>query len=332
MCEDPAHASCRCLVLPQVVAFDLAVPAQVFGHPDEADRYCFDICTPVPGLVASTTGFAVSVLRGLDALSAADTIVVPGYTPHDEPAPDVLDALRAGAATGTRIVSVCTGAFGLAAAGLLDGRRATTHWRNAAELAARHPGVRLDADVLYVADEPVMTSAGVAAGIDLCVHLVRTDHGEHVAAEVARRMVVAPHRTGGQAQFLQRPAPPSGVGLAATCGWALQRLGQSLSVADLARHAGWAPRTFARRFLAETGTTPQRWLTAQRLLEARRLLELTDLPIDQIADRSGLGSAANLRLQLHRDAQTTPGAYRRLYQATPARKRGLGTEMPEPSQ
>jgi len=256
---------------------------------------------------------------------------VPGYKPHDEPALEVLEALSSAAATGTRIVSVCTGAFALAAAGLLDGRRATTHWRDAAELAARYPRVRVDADVLYVADEPVMTSAGVAAGIDLCVHLVRTDHGERVAAEVARRMVVAPHRTGGQAQFLQRPIPPSGVGLAGTCGWALEQLGESLSVADLARHAGWAPRTFARRFVAETGTTPQRWLTAQRLLEARRLLELTDLPIDQIAHRSGLGSAANLRLQLNRDAQTTPGAYRRLYQATLARKRGLGTEMPEPS-
>ena len=184
------------LVLPQVVAFDLAVPAQVFGHPDEGDRYCFDTCTPVPGLVPSTTGFAVSVARGLDALSDANTIVVPGYAPHDEPAPEVLEALCAAAATGTRIVSVCTGAFALAAAGLLDERRATTHWRDAAELAARYPAVRLDADVLYVADEQVMTSAGVAAGIDLCVHLVRTDHGEHVAAEVARRMVVAPHRTG----------------------------------------------------------------------------------------------------------------------------------------
>lgn len=318
------------LVLPNVVAFDLAVPAQVFGHRDERHRYCFVTCTPVPGLVPSTTGFAVSVTRGLDALRAADTIVVPGYAPHDEPGPEVLEALRTAAATGARIVSVCTGAFALAAAGLLDGRRATTHWRDAPELAARYPGVLLDADVLYVADEPVMSSAGVAAGIDLCVHIVRTDHGERIAAAVARRMVVAPHRTGGQAQFLQRPAPPSAVGLAATCAWALQRLDQPLSVADLARHAGWAPRTFARRFVAETGTTPQRWLTAQRLLEARRLLELTDLPIDQVAHRSGLGTAANLRLQLNRDTQTTPTAYRRLYQSTPASRR-TGSGLSKPS-
>lgn len=319
------------LVLPQVVAFDLAVPAQVFGHRDERNRYSFDTCTPVPGLVASTTGFAVSITRGLDALSAADTIVVPGYAPHDEPAPEVLEALRTAATGGTRIVSVCTGAFALAAAGLLDDRQATTHWRDADELAARYPAVRLDADVLYVEDEPVMTSAGVAAGIDLCVHLVQTDHGEQVASQVARRMVVAPHRTGGQAQFLQRPAPPSGVGLAATCAWALERLSQHLSVSDLAQHAGWAPRTFARRFVAETGTTPQRWLTAQRLLEARRLLELTDLPIDQIAHRSGLGSAANLRLQLNRDADTTPRAYRRLYQGASTRGR-LETQTRNPSQ
>lgn len=304
------------LVLPQVVAFDLAVPAQVFGHPDEAGRYAFDTCTPAPGLVPTTTGFAVSVTRGLDALADADTIVVPGYVPHVPPAPAVLDALRAAGATGTRIVSICTGAFALAAAGLLDHRRATTHWRDAAELAARYPHVRVDPDVLYVADETVLTSAGVAAGIDLCVHLVRADHGELVATEVARRLVVAPHRSGGQAQFLHRPTPPGGEGLATTCQWALQHLDERLSVADLARHAGWAPRTFARHFVAETGTTPQRWLTAQRLLQARRLLELTSLTIEQVAHRSGLGSAANLRLQLHRDTRTSPAAYRRLYQAS----------------
>lgn len=186
------------LVLPQVVAFDLAVPAQVFGHPDEGDRYRFEVCTPVPGLVPSTTRFAVSALRGLGALAAADTIVVPGYTPLMTSRAPKHWKRCAAAATGTRIVSVCTGAFTLAAAGLLDDRRATTHWRDAAELAARYPSVRLDADVLYVGDEAVMSSAGVAAGIDLCVHLVRTDHGESIASEVARRMVVAPHRTGGQ--------------------------------------------------------------------------------------------------------------------------------------
>ena len=301
------------LALPQVVAFDLAIPAQVFGHGDEADRYAFSVCCEATGLVPTTTGYAVHVSLGLDALAAADTVVVPGYTPHDEPSPPVLEALRTAAARGARLVSVCTGAFALAAAGLLDGRRVTTHWRDAAALAARHPGVDVDPDVLYVDDGLVATSAGVAAGIDLCLHLVRNDHGAEAAARIARRMVVAPHREGGQAQFVQRPMPAGGNGLASTCAWALERTAEPLTVADLARHAGWAPRTFARLFVAETGTTPLRWLTAQRLLEARRLLEATDLPVDQVAVRCGLGTAANLRLHLGRDASTTPTAYRRTY-------------------
>jgi transcriptional regulator GlxA family with amidase domain len=244
------------VVLPDVVAFDLAVPAQVFGHSDERDRYLVTVCTPAPGLVPSTTGFGISVSAGLEALDTADTVVVPGYVPHAPPATEVIEALRAAAGRGARLVSVCTGAFALAATGLLDGRRAATHWRDAAELAARYPAVDVDADVLYVAEEPVLTSAGIAAGIDLCLHLVRVDYGEQVAAEVARRMVVAPHRAGGQAQFLHRPVPAAGTGLAPTCAWALTQLAKPLSVADLARHAGWAPRTFARRFLAETGTSP----------------------------------------------------------------------------
>ncbi len=301
------------LALPEVVVFDLAIPAQVFGHRDEIDRYDFSVCSPTPGLVPSTTGFAVHAPSGLDALAGANTVIVPGYAPHDAPEPPVLAALRSAAARGVRVVSVCTGAFALAAAGLLDGRRATTHWRDATQLAARHPNVEVDADVLYLDDGAVATSAGVAAGIDLCLHLVRSDHGAQAAARIARRMVVAPHREGGQAQFLQRPLPASGDGLASTCAWALDRLTEPLTVADLARHAGWAPRTFARRFLYETGTTPLRWLTAQRLLEARRLLEATDLPIEQVAAQAGLGTAANLRLQLARDTATTPTAYRRTY-------------------
>lgn len=301
------------LALPAVVAFDLAVPSQVFGHPDERDRYRLTVCTPAPGLVPTTTGFDISIRAGLDALQTADTVVVPGYAPHVRPEADVLVALRAAAERGARLMSVCTGAFALAATGLLDGGRAATHWRDAAELAARHPQVKVDADVLYVSDEPVLTSAGIAAGLDLCVHVVRVDHGEEVAAEVARRLVVAPHRTGGQAQFLRRPVPASGGGLATTCAWAMERLADSLSVADLASHAGWAPRTFARRFLAETGTTPGRWLTAQRLLRARQLLETSDLTVEQVADRAGLGSAANLRLLLRRDTGTSPSHYRHAY-------------------
>jgi len=305
------------LALPSVVTFDLAIPAHVFGHRDEAGEYAFTVCAPVPGAVPSTTGLAVHAPAGLAALATADTVVVPGYAPHDPPPDAVLEALRAAAQRGARVMSVCTGAFALAAAGLLDGRRATTHWRDAAALAEQYPQVVVDADVLYVDEGAVLTSAGVAAGIDLCLHVVRLDHGEQAAARVARRMVVAPHRDGGQAQYLERPVPRAGTGLAATCAWALSRLADPLTVADLAAHAGWAPRTFARRFTAETGTTPLRWLAAQRLLEARRLLEVSDLPVDQVAARCGLGTAANLRLHLARDASTTPSAYRRTYRGRP---------------
>ncbi len=301
------------LALPEVVGFDLAIPAQVFGHPDQGEHYSFGVCAAEPGLVPSTTGFGVVAPLGLAALATADTVVVPGYAPHVPPGAAVVDALRAAHARGARVVSVCTGAFALAAAGLLDGRRATTHWHDTAELSRQYPDVQVDPDVLYVDTGSVMTSAGVAAGIDLCLHLVRSDHGAEHAALIARRLVVAPHRDGGQAQFVQRPLPPVGSGLADTCAWAMQRLGDPLTVADLARHAGWAPRTLARRFRAETGTTPLRWLTAQRLLEARRLLEVTDLPVDQVAERAGLGTAANLRLHLARDASTSPTAYRRTY-------------------
>jgi transcriptional regulator GlxA family with amidase domain len=309
------------LALPDVVLFDLAIPAQVFGHRSEAERYRFTVAAAVAGAVPSTTGSAVHAEQGLEALSTADTVVVPGYWPLDSrPGDDVLVALRAAAARGARVVSVCTGAFALAAAGLLDQRRATTHWQHTDELADRHPTVTVDPDVLWIDEGQVLTSAGVAAGIDLCLHLVRSDHGSDAAVRIARRMVVAPHRDGGQAQWLQRPVPPPGQGLFPTCAWALEHLSQPLSVADLARHAGWAPRTLARRFVAETGMAPLRWLTAQRLRHARHLLEASDLPIEEIASRCGLGSAANLRLHLARDAGTTPTAYRAAHQGSPARR------------
>lgn len=313
MCQTDSMHQIVALALPQVAAFDLAIPAQIFGHEDQHDRYSFALAAETAGMVPSTTGFAVQAPFGLEALLFADTVIVPGYTPHDPPSLQVQEALRAAARRGARMVSVCTGAFALAAAGLLDGLGATTHWHHADELAARYPTIEVNPDVLYVDAGTVMTSAGVAAGIDLCLHLLRTDYGAHVAATVARRMVVAPHREGGQAQFLQRPVPASGTSLERTCTWALRRLHEPLTVTDLANHAGWAPRTFARRFVAETGTTPLRWLVAQRVLQARDLLESTSMPVDQIAARSGLGSAENLRLHLARDAGSTPTAYRRAY-------------------
>ncbi|MEV6609482.1 helix-turn-helix domain-containing protein [Kutzneria sp. NPDC051319] len=303
------------LALADVVAFDLSVPAQIFGHRDERDRYDFTVCSEHRGPVPTTTGFSIEATADLKALTSADTVIVPGFFPLGAPPEPVLNALRG---TRARMVSVCTGAFALAAAGLLDGRTATTHWRDADELSRRFPKIDVRPDVLYVDEGEVLTSAGVAAAIDLCLHLYRVDHGADHAARVARRMVVAPHRSGGQAQFVDRPIP-EGTGLAQTCAWVVERLHEPTTVDDMARHAGYAPRTFARHFRAETGMTPLRWLTAQRLLEARRLLETTGLSVDEVARRGGLGTAANLRLHLAREAATTPTAYRTAFRGSTIR-------------
>ena len=308
------------LALDAVVPMDLAAPVQVFGYPELAP-YRVELCAPRRGEVPTTGGFPVVAARGLEALRAADTVVVPGFAPHSVP-PDepVLDALRRAHARGARIASVCTGAFALAAAGLLDGRRATTHWRDAGELAARFPQVTVVPDVLWVNDDPrVVTSAGVAAGIDMCLHLVRVNHGAAVANAIARRIVVAPHRAGGQAQYVEAPLPDesaSGGSLEPTRAWLLGRLEEASSVRDMARHARVSDRTFARRFLAETGTTPLRWLHAQRVLRARELLERTRLPIDEVARRSGFGTATSLRTHLGRALGTTPTAYRSTFART----------------
>jgi transcriptional regulator GlxA family with amidase domain len=311
------------LALPVVVVFDLAIPAQVFGHPDEADRYQLTVCGPEsgPSLVPTTTGFDVMTSAGLSAVESADTVVVPAFRPLDAPPRAVLNALRDAADRGARMVSICTGAFALAAAGLLDGRRATTHWRDAAELARRFPAVVVDPDVLYVDEGQVLTSAGVAAGIDLCLHVVRVDHGAAHATRIARRMVVAPHRSGGQAQFVERPVPNAGgPTIGDVAAWAVERLGRRLSVKDLAHEARLAPRTLARHWVAETGVSPLRWLTEQRLLEARRLLETTDMPVEAIAHQTGIGSAAHLRSLFVRETTTTPSAYRAAHRGPSARR------------
>jgi transcriptional regulator GlxA family with amidase domain len=308
------------LALPQVVAFDLSVPAQIFGHVSERRRYTFTVCAEQPGLIDTTTGFPIQAGASLDAMRSADTVIVPGFMPLDDPGEAVGAALRDAVERGARVASVCIGAFALAAAGVLDGRQATTHWEHADELAARYPAVRVNPGVLYVDEGQLLTSAGVAAGIDLCLHMVRTDHGAAAAGDVARRMVAAMHRTGGQAQFMQRPLPDGGESLAATCHWAITEMHRPITVDELAGHAHFSPRTLARRFLDETGLPPMRWLTLQRLLEARRLLEATDLPVEEIAQCCGLGTAANLRLHLAREAATTPTAYRRTFRdGTPPR-------------
>jgi AraC family transcriptional activator FtrA len=295
------------LALPRVVAFDLATPAQTLRAP----HYELRVCATRAGLVPTTTGFDVHAPFGLEALAWADTVVVPGFEDVSDPVDaEALDALRAADARDARMVSICTGAFALAAAGVLDGRRATTHWHSAELLARRHPAIAVDPDVLYVDEGRVLTSAGVAAGIDLCLHLVRCDHGADVANAMARRTVVAPQRSGGQSQFIERAVPARGSGLAGTRAWAVDRLREPLTVAALAHHAGCSERSFARRFRAETGLPPLQWLLHQRVLEARRLLEASDESIEDVADRCGFGTAASLRQHFRRATGSSPSAYR----------------------
>jgi transcriptional regulator GlxA family with amidase domain len=306
------------LLAGEVVAFDLAIPAQIFGR--EPDLYDWAVCAPEPGPVATENGFDVLVPHGLGALAEADTIVVPGIGDRAWPLPqEPVEALRAAAAGGARVASICTGAFILAAAGLLDGRRATTHWRYAALLTREFPAVDVDPDVLYVDEGDVLSSAGVAAGIDLCLHIVRKDHGAEVANRIARRIVVAAHRDGGQAQFVERPLPAPDGGLAATRAWMEERLDEQLTVEDMARHAACSPRSFARRFRAETGTTPLQWLIGRRVAEAQRLLEGSELPVEQVASQAGFGTAAALRQHFGRALSTSPTAYRRTFRPQPAR-------------
>jgi AraC family transcriptional activator FtrA len=304
------------LALPGVLVLDLAAPSHVFGHCGAPD-YDFTLAGASAGPVPTSTGFDVVAPHGLEALKTADTIVVPGTSTNGACDEVVLDALRAAAARGARVLSVCTGAFTLAAAGLLDGRRATTHWAETDLLATTFPQVSVDATVLYVDEGSVLTSAGVAAGLDLCLHVVRRDLGAERAAGIARRMVVPPHRDGGQAQFLRRPieraateSGPHAAGLQGTREWALDHISEPLTVDIMARHASVSPRTFARRFVEETGTTPGQWVLDQRTRAAQELLEHTDLPVEDIAARSGFSDATGLRQHMRRRLQTTPTAYR----------------------
>ncbi len=305
------------LALPDVVAFDLSIAAQVFGARSEG-MYEFTLCSAAPGPLATTTAFALLIERDLSALEDADTVIVPGYEDLSDAPPDaVIAALRRAHDRGARMVSICTGAFALAAAGLLDGLRATTHWEWTGLLAKRYPAVKVAPDVLYVDEGQVLTSAGVAAGIDLCLHIVGRDYGTRAANAVARRIVVAPQRAGGQAQFLEQPMPSApGGSLERTRLWALEHLDEPLTVSRLARHAGYSDRSFARRFRAETGTTPLQWLIAQRTLRARAMLEAGELGVEAIAHSCGFGSAASLREHFRRAIRTTPTAYRAAWART----------------
>ncbi|WP_024287705.1 GlxA family transcriptional regulator [Cellulomonas sp. KRMCY2] len=304
------------IVLPGVAPFELGVVCEVFGI-DRRDTggpvFDFRVCTEVPGVVAAKADFDLVVHRGLDAAAGVDLVVVPAYGDDVEVSEVVLDILRDAEARGAWLLSVCSGAFALGRAGLLDGRRCTTHWMHTDALARRHPQADVDPAVLYVEDRGVVTSAGTAAGIDACLHLVRRELGAVAAAAIARRMVVPPHRDGGQAQYIDLPMPSGDGELAPVLAWIGANLEAEITVPVLARRARMSERTFARRFRAETGTTPAGWTARQRLLRAQELLERTDLPVEEVGRRSGFGGAAALRHHFARVLDTSPQAYRRRF-------------------
>lgn len=302
-------------------AFELGVVCEVFGTDRTSDGlpgYDFAIVGGEPGPLRSSAGFVMDAPGSLDRLDAADLVIVlPAGDDRcecaDWPEP-MLAALRRAVDRGAQLLSVCTGAFALGAAGLLDGRSCTTHWRHAERLARTYPAAKVDASVLYVDDEPVITSAGTASGIDACLYLVRKEQGSRVANAIARRMVVPPHRDGGQAQYVDMPVGESACDtLGEVIEWMQRNLDRLVTVDELARLAAMSPRTFARRFVQETGTTPQRWLTGQRILLAQQLLEETDETIDLVAERAGFGNAATFRHHFRGWRGTTPAGYRRAF-------------------
>jgi AraC family transcriptional regulator, transcriptional activator FtrA len=297
--------------------FELSMAYEVFG----ADRT--DLADPWYETSLCGTGtarigrFHLDPDHGLDRLARADTVIVPAFTDTDrDPPADLVDAVRAAHEAGARVASLCTGAFVLAAAGLLDGLCATTHWAHADALAARYPAVKVDPDVLYVDNGSVLTSAGKAAAMDLCLHLVRLDHGSSVANAVARNLVVQPHRAGGQAQFVTTPLPArEDHPLADLLPWVLQRLDHPLTVEDLARRANMSSRNLSRHFRSATGTTPLQWLLTQRIRRAQELLETTDDSVETVATATGMGTATTLRRHFNRTVGLPPDTYRRAFRS-----------------
>ncbi|MEV4013174.1 helix-turn-helix domain-containing protein [Nonomuraea angiospora] len=305
------------VVLNHFATIDLGVPGQVFGTAETADgEKLYEVVTCSEGRmpVRCAAGYSVLPDHDLDVLDTADTVVVPGIHAGRALLDGTISDTLATALQGrSRILSICTGAFVLAAAGLLDGRPATTHWREADRFARLFPQVRLDPDVLYVDDGDVLTSAGVAAGLDLCFHVIRTDHGSEVANRAARRCVMPPWRDGGQAQYIDRHLPEAGGGTAATRDWMLAHLDRPLDLTALAEHARMSVRTFTRRFRDETGVSPARWLNGQRVQHARHLLETTELGVEEVARKAGFGTAVSLRQHLHAAVGVSPLAYRHTF-------------------
>ncbi|MGO2141212.1 MAG: GlxA family transcriptional regulator [Leucobacter sp.] len=310
------------LVMEHALPVEVSMPFLVFGAPSLG--YELTLCGRIPGPTETDHGWSIAVTHGLDAITEADTVIVTAFRDFlDEVPGDVLTALQLAHQRGARIASICTGAFVLAAAGLLEGRRATTHWQFAQELAQRFPKIDVDPDPLYVDEGQVITSAGVVSGIDLCLHLLRLDRGAAVANEIASTIVAAPFRDGGQAQFARRPGPsPATTGsIGATQDWALAQLDRPLTVKDMADHAGLPLRTFERRFAAATGGSPMRWLNAARVEHARKLLETTSSSVDDIGQLCGLGTPANFRHHFRRATGTSPSEYRRTFASNEMRSR-----------
>ncbi|MCE7011970.1 helix-turn-helix domain-containing protein [Kibdelosporangium philippinense] len=298
--------------------FELGVATELFGlrRPElDRDWYTFTLCAADPSVPMHLGMFTMTGIAGLEAVDEADTVIVPNRPdPLDKPGPAVLSAISRAADRGARLVSFCTGTFALAAAGVLDGRRATTHWQWADEFVARYPSVHLEPDVLFIDDGNVLTAAGSAAALDLGLHLIHRDHGAEVANAVSRRLVFTGRRDGGQRQFVERPVPEvPDTSLAPVLEWARSQLDQPLTVADLASHAATSQATLHRRFRTELGTTPLAWLTSERISLACRLIERGELRLELVARESGFGTSANLRIQLRRHTGLTPSAYRRRF-------------------
>jgi AraC family transcriptional regulator, transcriptional activator FtrA len=323
--SQPGPGTVAIVVRDGVTLFELGIACEIFGDSWATilglPWYRSYVCAIRPGPVMADAGFQLLAEHGADRIVSADTVIVlpadGADGGEDEDDPEISRALQEAHARGSRIVSLCTGAFAVAAAGLLDGRRATTHWTECREFARRYPQVTLDPGVLFVDEGDVLTSAGSAAGIDLCLHLVRQDYGTEIATQLARQLVVPPQRDGGQAQYIDVPLPEldSSSLFADTVSWLQEHLDEAVTVEELAARSAMSPRTFARRFLASTGTTPYQWLLQQRIQFAQRLLETSDLPIDAVAEKSGFSTAANLRKHFGRVVHVSPQGYRRTFQA-----------------
>ncbi|CAH0147201.1 GlxA family transcriptional regulator [Microbacterium sp. Bi128] len=321
------------VVQPGFAPFEFGLACEAFGldrTDDGVPNFDFRIVSPDPGVVPSNIGFSINVERGLDAAEDADILVLAPIPRERWGAVDVrvLDLVRRVHARGAWLLSVCSGSFVLADSGVLDGRRATTHWRYAPLMARMYPRIEVDPDVLYVQSDNIITSAGTAAGLDACLHLLRQELGAELTNRIARRMVVAPQRDGGQAQFIASPLPvDTSLSLAPVTEWMLQNLDADLPVERLAARAHMSPRTFARRFKADFGATPAAWLARQRLLHAQRLLEETDLGLDRIAAECGFGSAAVLRQNFARTMGLTPTSYRARFSCTDAETAASGVDV-----